>query len=58
MDLSHFSSPDDNFNLLYSPRTTYDSLKSIENKLYIQILQSFDNKTLSTIRRHFKDMYL
>ena len=55
MDLSHFSSPDDNFNLLYSPRTTYDSLKSIENKLYIQILQSFDNKTLLTIRRHFKE---
>ena len=55
MDLSHFSSPDDNFNLLYSPRTTYDSLKSIENKLYLQILQSFDNKTLSTIRRHFKE---
>ena len=55
MDLSHFSSPNDNFKLIYSPRTTYDSLKSSENKLYIQLLQSFDKKTLSTLRRHFKE---
>ena len=55
MDLSHFSSPNDNFKLIYSPRTTYDSLKSSENKLYIQLLQSFDKKTLSILRRHFKE---
>ena len=55
MDLSHFSSQNDNFKLIYSPRTTYDSLKSLENKLYIQLLQSFDKDTLSTLRRHFKE---
>ena len=34
MDLSHSSYPTDNFKLVYSPRTTYDSLKLYEDKIY------------------------
>ena len=55
MDLPQFSPPSDNFKLIYSPRTTYDFLKASENKLYIQLLQSFNPETLSILKRHFKE---
>ena len=55
MDLSHSSYPTDNFKLVYSPRTTYDSLKLYEDKIYNQLLQSFDPKTFIILRRHFKE---
>ena len=55
MDLIESNPQNENFKLIYSPRTTYDSLKSYENKLYIELIQSFDLKTLSNIRRHFKE---
>ena len=55
MDLTESNPQNENFKLIYSPRTTYDSLKSYENKLYIELIQSFDLKTLSNIRRHFKE---
>ena len=55
MDLPQFSPPSENFKLIYSPRTTYDSLKLSENKLYIQLLRAFNPKTLSILKRYFKE---
>ena len=45
----------DNYKLIYSPRTTYNTQKAFENKLYKDLLQSFDPYTLKILRRHFKE---
>ena len=45
----------DNYKLIYSPRTTYNSQKILENNLYRDLLQSFDPYTLKILRRHFKE---
>ena len=45
----------DNYRLIYSPRTTYNTQKTFENKLYKDLLQSFDPYTLKILRRHFKE---
>ena len=55
MEISNSKSQNDNYKLIYSPRTTYDSLKSLEDKLYIKLFQSFDQKTLTILQRHFKE---
>ena len=55
MDTKQSDLQNDNFKLIYSPRTTYNSLKSYENELYIQLLESFDIKMLTSIQRHFKE---
>ena len=45
----------DNYKLIYSPRTTYNTQKTFENKIYKDLLQSFDPYTLKILRRHFKE---
>ena len=45
----------DNYKLVYSPRTTFNSKKSLENDLFIDLLKSFDPYTLKILRRHFKE---
>lgn len=55
MNLSENQNPIDNYKLIYSPRTTYNTQKSLENNLYKDLLQSFDPYTLNILRRHFKE---
>ena len=55
MDFVTSKYQDENYKLIYSPRTTFDSLKTKENTIYIQLVQSFDIKTLTILRRHFKE---
>ena len=55
MNLSQSINPNDNYKLIYSPRTTYSTKKSLEKKLYKDLLQSFDPYTLKILRRHFKE---
>ena len=55
MDMTQSGLQNDNYKLIYSPRTTYDVSKSYENKLYIQLLESFDIKMLTSLQRHFKE---
>ena len=55
MSLSQTQDQLDNFKLIYSPRSTYNNQKSFENKLYKDLLQSFDPYTLNILRRHFKE---
>ena len=54
-NLSEVQNPIDNYKLIYSPRTTYNTRKSLENNLYKDLLQSFDPYTLKILRRHFKE---
>ena len=44
-----------NYKLIYSPRTTFNSKKLLENNLFTDLLQSFDPYTLKILRRHFKE---
>ena len=55
MNLSHSENQTDNYKLIYSPRTTYNTQKYFEIKLYNDLLQSFDPYTLKIVRRHFKE---
>ena len=55
MEFSNSTSQNDNFKLVYSPRTTYDFLTSSEDKLYFELLQSFNKKSLNILQRHFKE---
>lgn len=55
MNLSETQNPMKNYKLIYSPRTTYNTQKLLENKLYKDLLQSFDPYTLKILRRHFKE---
>ena len=55
MNLSETQNPMKNYKLIYSPRTTYNNQKSLENNLYKDLLQSFDPYTLKILRRHFKE---
>ena len=55
MNFSQPQNQTDNFKLIYSPRTTYNNQKTLENNLYKDLLQSFDPYTLKILRRHFKE---
>jgi hypothetical protein len=55
MTLSQSKNQIDNYKLIYSPRTTYNTQKNIEKRLYNDLLQSFDPFTLKILRRHFKE---
>ena len=55
MNLSQNQNQIDNYKLIYSPRTTYNTQKNFEKKLYNDLLQSFDPYTLKILRRHFKE---
>ena len=55
MNLPQAKNPIDNYKLIYSPRTTYNTQKILEKRLYHDLLQSFDPFTLKILRRHFKE---
>ena len=55
MNISQPQIQTENFKLIYSPRTTYNTQKLLENNLYKDLLQSFDPYTLKILRIHFKE---
>ena len=55
MNLFQSQIPNENYKLIYSPRTTYNAKISLEKNLYKDLLQSFDPFTLKILRRHFKE---
>ena len=49
------TSENENYELIYSPRTIYNNEKQQEKKLYEDFLKAFDPYTIQILRRHFEE---
>ena len=43
------------YSFIYSPRTNYNNNKERENKLFIELVKSFDPYTIKILKKHFKE---
>ena len=43
------------YSFIYSPRTNYNNDKERENKLFVELVKSFDPYTIKILKKHFKE---
>ena len=43
------------YSFIYSPRTNYNNDKEKENKLFVELVKSFDPYTIKILKKHFKE---